>query len=681
MKAEFIKNKEKGVSALEMLIALTLIIISISAAVLMSFGNQSTLVDSQTYSEAAYIAQAFLEKARIDSRQDFHSVKSKNLPEIDIYKENKLEVSNWDSFGYIKKAVANVQKWNNQEKNYVRFSTLLADYLGALGGDTCNPVLGSGWDNPQKLGMIDVGENNGGTDVKVANGKAYITTDSSSYNKSDFYIVDVRNPNVLSVLGELHTGPGLASVQVAGRYAYVANKSTVSQLQVIDVSNVSNPTVIASLKVTPAGDTAVGNTIFYKNRKVYLGLTKSSGPEFFIIDVSEPSNPFVSASFEINTKINAITIKDNIAYLAVPDDPSTPAIAEQLKILDISQSNIVLLNSFGPNPSTMSGQSLYMPKGESVLYLGEGGANPANKPQLFALNVSDPNNIVQIASKYISTSNDVSIRAIVVRSNFVFLWTSDTNAGFQIWDLNNLNSPEPYAYLNTQQTATGGFDCDGEIIYTAQTSNKALQIIGPYQPSVYTLSNSGDISVTQGETGKNIISAVIVSGYPSNVSFSVSGLPAGASANFNPASCAPNCSTELIISTSFPTTPVGTYPITVTGAGGKTTSFNLIVNASPFDYILSNSGDIIIPKKSTGSVIITRVLIAGQTIPVSLNVSGLPNHVSVKSISTNPCAPTCSSTITIEVKNSAQSGTYNVTVTGSPPGLGPRLTSFKLTIP
>ena len=131
---------------------------------------------------------------------------------------------------------------------------------------------------------------------------------------------------------------------------------------------------------------------------------------------------------------------------------------------------------FGPNPTTMSGEGLYISKDGQTLYMGEGGANPGNKPEFFSLNT---NNLSQINSKYIPTSNNVTVNAIRVRSNLAFLWTNDTNLGFQIWDLNNLSSSTPYGSLNTQQTATGGLDCSGNIIYTAQRSNMALQIIGP----------------------------------------------------------------------------------------------------------------------------------------------------------------------------------------------------------
>lgn len=473
----------KGSSTIELLIAFSVLTLSMASGIIVIFGNQSAYLDIQTNSEALSYAEAMIEKARADSRNDYNSVSSANISEVSgpiTYTKSLTVTEVGDS-----KLVNSTVSWPMSNRNLaISLSTLLTNPSSALGGDTCNPTLSGDWTQPQLLGSADVGQNNGATDVDVLSKKAYVTANASAAGKPDFYIVDVSNPAIsnLPILGSINTGPGLAAVHVAGKYAYVANISTLSQLQVIDISLPGSPVVVASLDVTGAGNTAVGNSIFYFSKKIYLGLTKSTGSEFYVIDVSSPLNPLVKASFEINSKVNAVTIKNNIAYLAVPDDIGTVGASEQLKVLDVSQADtgiITQLNSFSSNQSTMSGEGLYIDKDNKTLYLGEGGANPANKPEFFKLDVTNPNSISQIASKYIPTSNDVSVKAITIRSNLAFLWTSDTNLGFQIWDLNNLGSATPYGSLNTQQTATGGMDCDGNLVYTAQRSHKALQIIGP----------------------------------------------------------------------------------------------------------------------------------------------------------------------------------------------------------
>jgi hypothetical protein len=115
---------------------------------------------------------------------------------------------------------------------------------------------------------------------------------------------------------------------------------------------------------------------------------------------------------------------------------------------------------------------------------------------------------------------------------------------------------------------------------TANTANIYVE--------TYSLSNSGGITVTQGNAGSNTIT-VTVSGYNSNcntITLSASGLPSGASAAFSPSSGGGTCSSfssTLTISTSG-STPTGSYGITVTGSmtgsNGQTTTFTLTVNPS-----------------------------------------------------------------------------------------------------
>lgn len=96
----------------------------------------------------------------------------------------------------------------------------------------------------------------------------------------------------------------------------------------------------------------------------------------------------------------------------------------------------------------------------------------------------------------------------------------------------------------------------------------------------FSLSNTGNKSVTAGSSVTNTISAALVSGNTQAVTYSVAGLPSGSTASFSSASCSPTCSSTLTISTSG-STPAGTSAIAVAATSGgltRTTSFNLTVN-------------------------------------------------------------------------------------------------------
>src|SRR5439155_274936 len=111
----------------------------------------------------------------------------------------------------------------------------------------------------------------------------------------------------------------------------------------------------------------------------------------------------------------------------------------------------------------------------------------------------------------------------------------------------------------------------------------------------FSLANSGNRSVVRGATASNTITATLLSGTSQSVSFSASGLPAGASPTFSPTACTPTCTTTLTIATTA-STLTGSSTITVTGTGGgltRTTTFTLTVTVTPpvFDFSLTNSAD------------------------------------------------------------------------------------------
>jgi len=109
-----------------------------------------------------------------------------------------------------------------------------------------------------------------------------------------------------------------------------------------------------------------------------------------------------------------------------------------------------------------------------------------------------------------------------------------------------------------------------------------------------TVDPAGSVSVT--------VLTSTTAGTPQPVSLAVSGLPAGATGTLTPASVTSGGSATLRI-TAAATTPMGVYPIVVTGTGtatglGRRASYRLTVNG-PAGCVVTNANVVAIPDMST----------------------------------------------------------------------------------
>jgi len=100
------------------------------------------------------------------------------------------------------------------------------------------------------------------------------------------------------------------------------------------------------------------------------------------------------------------------------------------------------------------------------------------------------------------------------------------------------------------------------------STSVSLTVNTPPPPPNFTLAVSpSSQSVTQGNGASYTVSTAAVNGFTGIESLALSGLPAGASASFSPASIATGGTSTLSVSTAS-TTPVGTYSLVITGTSG-----------------------------------------------------------------------------------------------------------------
>jgi len=182
------------------------------------------------------------------------------------------------------------------------------------------------------------------------------------------------------------------------------------------------------------------------------------------------------------------------------------------------------------------------------------------------------------------------------------------------------------------------------------------------------------LSVNQGASVGDTITATSINGFAGAVNLSVSGLPSGVTATFAPTSVSPpanGSASSTLTLTASSTAATGSATVTVTGSNGTLThsaTVTLAVNPAP-DFSLSASPqNLTIPLGQSGNDTITVASLAGFSSAVNLSVSGLPNGAT-GSFSANPVTPaangSASSTLSVSVPASTNLGTWTVTVTGT----------------
>jgi prepilin-type N-terminal cleavage/methylation domain-containing protein len=673
---------QAGFSLIELLIAMAIALMTISAIIFAVGGNQSTVSDSEINAEAVLKAQDLIGQAVASSTKNFASIVANTSTDCagSLCYTKSISVPLAYATQCAEAIVGTVSWMGTYGRSLsVSETSMVTDIptLLALGGDCITTPPSGGWKPPVPYAS-DALNPGKPTSIDAVSHIAYMGFDHSPYlqiadarsavlgQNSGLFITFSNSFNSSGNVLDQINGLAIAKDPTSGKtYLFAATASTTAALSVIDVSDIYNPVIVARKSL--AGTTAQGWKLFYYNKRVYIVSQLTSGPEFHVFDVTTPTSPTeLGSGYELNATVNDLTVSNGIAYLAT-------ATGKELVVLNVANpSSISEITGASKSPGgSAAAESLFL--NGTKLYLGLASNSG---PEVYLLDASSPltasGGLPTIASKEIG--NDVV--GIRVAGPIAFLGVSHASEEFQIWS-SDLSGGAISIY-NFGNVISAGFDYDNDWVFASGQSSPNLTILYSPPPFSYTLSNTGNISVVQGSAGNTSITKTYVSGTATSVFLSASGLPAGATATFSNNPCTPTCASTVTISTTFPTTLAGTYPITVSG-GSQTTTFNLVVSAQPFDYALSNSAPVggvtVIRAGATANTNVSAAVVTG-TGSVSFSNSSLPSGVSV-SYSLPSCTPTCTTALTFTASDVATVGSASVTVTGSSPM---HTTSFTLNV-
>jgi uncharacterized membrane protein len=198
------------------------------------------------------------------------------------------------------------------------------------------------------------------------------------------------------------------------------------------------------------------------------------------------------------------------------------------------------------------------------------------------------------------------------------------------------------------------------------------QVSGP--PGFSLSPSPASLTIEQGNQGTSTITSTVSGGFDSPVSLSASGVPAGTTLTFNPQTIpAPGSGNSTMTIMVGSSTPLGTYPITITGNGGgvqQNTTVTLTVVAEPSFMLSALPVSLSVQQGNQGTSTITSTISGGFNSAVSLSASGAPAGATVSfNPQSIPAPGSGNSTMTVTVGANTAPGTYPITVTGNGGGV------------
>jgi len=436
-----------------LLVALGVIAISTGAAVAAFFGSRALMLDAQMANAATHLARQVLENARLQAQTDFNSLANSTTTQNGFTVSLAVEAAG----GSTKRVIARVS-WQTDplRSQRVEAVTFLTDWrtVAATGGDSGGSAPAGDWQHPQTLGSIDLGPGNAATDLDVINKIVYMTSIASDAKKPDFWIINAANGNSPVIVSNLNTGDGLNSIDVAGNYAYVVGNDGAKEFQVIDVSNIGSPAVVATLDLPGS---SAGLAVFYYNGYVYVGRASGAPQEFTVINVADPLHPSVVSGLSgVGGEINDIFVRNNRAYITTEDN------SRGMIVIDVT--NPAAPAVLGSMNSGAHAYGIYA-QSESLVYVG-------GRTVFYIVNASNPASIATLGSATIGYRT----RDIAQAGPYAFLGTEDANREFQVWNIASSTNPTLWSSYNFPQVASG-IDYEDNLVYVAVRSNDALRII------------------------------------------------------------------------------------------------------------------------------------------------------------------------------------------------------------
>lgn len=458
-----ILNVERGFSTVEILVALFVFSTLTASAFMFSFGSQFSITKAKIYQELLAQAQEATENNKAVVYKDVSGFEVER-DDVKINSEVSL------LYDFSKKIKTRVFSLVDKNLRPVELPLLISNWSESIGASTCFRTLPPA-ESYSKFGELDLQIDYAPKDIDVVRGKAYITANGTT-GSDNFFIADVSDKNSPILLSEISTkNTGNEKLHVVAGYAFVANDSKTSQLQVINLAdfNTTNFRIISDDPEIP--NPGQGISVLHNKNKIYLGTAAGaeSGPEFHIVNVVNPAAPFLENSWDIGNRVNDIVVENNFAFLASVNP-------YPLRVVDIGNSQSEPLKIFveSSDNESQAGQNLFLL--DNFLALGRSVfSRHPDYHEFLIFDMKQPTSPEIIDSFHLGQS----VRGLVFRENLIVLattWGSKNEISFFDFDGITLTENSHKIGLPGKPTA---LDCENDVLYVVTEAPSKLLIIAP----------------------------------------------------------------------------------------------------------------------------------------------------------------------------------------------------------
>lgn len=245
-------------------------------------------------------------------------------------------LTNWESFS-----------WTETLESEFRQGTLTSTEVIAV----APPPAGNGsvrlagavdWSAPAIRGILDVPGTGDGRAAAVRNGYVYMVTDDGGDGR--LVVIDVSDVTTPTLAGSVSLGAPAADLVVFGGYAYVARASGTGELAVV---NVQTPGAPALTRTVDLAGTAPGRSVAGEGSTLLVGRDgNASANELITLSLSDPTNPSPLGSLGLNgdPDLTSLAVRSGTAVAGTSADTaevtlidvSTPANPAVRGTLDLS---------------------------------------------------------------------------------------------------------------------------------------------------------------------------------------------------------------------------------------------------------------------------------------------------------------------------------------------------------